>query len=176
MAAKQPAPKQPPTVNQPKEKKVGTIEHYYPKVHAASVGLQGDLKLGDQIHIKGHGDDLRENVVSMQIDHKPIQEGHAGQHIGLEVPMKVHKKAEVFKVQRAKAAPKKPAKGAKAKPASRKAAKKAPKRAKKAAKKASRTKRPAAKRAKGKRKAAKKTSRKAAKRPAKGAPKRAARK
>jgi translation elongation factor EF-1alpha len=161
-------------VKAPKEKKVGVVEHYYPKVHAASVGLQGDLKLGDQVHIVGHGDDLRENVVSMQIDHKPIKEGHAGDHIGLEVPWKVHKKAEVFKVEADRPAAKKaakkagkPAKAAK-KPARKAAAKKAPKRAKaarkparKAAKKPAR--KAAAKKAPKRAKAAKDASRKAAK-------------
>ncbi|MEA3144491.1 MAG: hypothetical protein QOG31_1815 [Thermoplasmata archaeon] len=125
----------------PKERKVGTIEHYYPKVHAASVGLEGDLKLGDTIHIKGHGDDLTGKVASMQLDHVPIQEGHAGQHIGVQVRKKVHEKAEVFKVVQAPA--KKAAKKA-AKKTVRKAAKKAGKKiarktaAKKAPRKAAR--------------------------------------
>jgi translation elongation factor EF-1alpha len=142
----------------PKESKVGTVEHYYPKVHAASVGLEGDLKLGDTVHIKGHGDDVREKVSSMQIDHKPIQEGHAGDHIGLQVPTKVHEKAEVFKVEKAPAAPK--AKKAAAKKAPKRAAKKAPRKAAKKARKAAR-----------KPKRAKKAAKK---RGAKKAPKRAA--
>ncbi|MEA3202503.1 MAG: hypothetical protein QOI63_169 [Thermoplasmata archaeon] len=146
----------------PKEKKVGTIEHYYPKVHAASVGLEGDLKLGDTIHIKGHGDDLTGKVGSMQLDHVPIQEGHAGQHIGVQVRKKVHKKADVFKVLPAptpkKAAKKAPRKAAKAARKPKKAAKKAPKRATKAGKAPKRAKRAA--KAKPK-KAAKRTAGKA---------------
>jgi translation elongation factor EF-1alpha len=148
----------------PKERKVGTVEHYYPKVHAASVGLEGDLKLGDTVHIQGHGDDLRERVSSMQVDHVPIQEGHAGQHIGLQVPRKVHEKAEVFKVEKS-AAPKKE------KPKAAKAPRKAAKKAKKSARKPQRAARKAPKRVK--KKAAKKSkSGKAAKKAGKARRKR----
>ncbi len=147
----------------PKEKKVGTIEHYYPKVHAASVGLEADLKLGDTVHIQGHGDDIRGKVTSMQIDHVPIAEGHAGQHIGLQVPRKVHKKADVFKVEPAPAAAAAPAAKPKVAKKAKKAAKKAAQKPAKAAKKAKKAAKP--------RKAAKKKSKKAKAR--KAAPRRA---
>lgn len=139
------------------EKHVGTVEHYYPKVQAAAVKLDGDLKVGDTIHIQGHSDDYTEKVTSMQLDHAPVAEGHAGQSVGVGVPVKVHEHSEVLKVAKAaKPTPKKVARKAPKKPA-RKA-----KRAKKA-KSAKRGKK--AKKAKGKRKAAK-PRRRAGKRPA----------
>lgn len=153
----------------PKERKVGTVEHYYPKVQAASVGLEDDLKLGDTIHIKGHGDDLTEKVTSMQLDHRPIQEGHAGQHIGVQVPQKVHEKAEVFKVEKAaaaraapKKAPKKAAKKTARRPkAAKRTAKKAPRKAARKPKKAARK---AAKHARKAKRTAKRAAPKKAKR------------
>jgi hypothetical protein len=78
------------------EKLVGKVEHYYPKAHAAAVALTGRLKIGDQIHIVGHGDDLREEVTSLQLDHKPIQEGRPGQHVGLYVAERVHEGDDVL--------------------------------------------------------------------------------
>ena len=121
------------------EEHVGTVEHYYPKVKAAAVKLDADLKLGDTIHIQGATDDYTEKVTSMQLDHAPIQEGHAGQSIGVRVPVKVHEHSEVTKVPPGGAA--KSAKAPKApkapKKAAKKPAKKAPKRGKaKKAKKA----------------------------------------
>jgi hypothetical protein len=119
----------------PPEEHVGTVEHYYPKVKAAAVKLDADLKLGDTIHIKGHSDDYTEKVTSMQLDHEPIQAGHPGESVGVRVPVKVHEHSEVTKVlapkpaaraaaPKARKAAKAPARGA------RKAAKKAPKRGK----------------------------------------------
>lgn len=141
----------------PPEEHVGTVEHYYPKVKAAAVKLDADLKLGDTIHIKGHSDDHTEKVTSMQLDHEPIQAGHPGESVGVRVPVKVHEHSEVTKVVAPKAAAPKP-KAAKPKKA---AAKKAPKRSKKAARKA--PKRRKAKKAKPAKKA-RKAARKAPKR------------
>ena len=117
------------------EKPVGKVEHYYPKAKAAAVGLTGDLKVGDDIHIVGHGDDVRAKVKSLQLDHEPIESGRAGQHIGVGLAKKVHEGDDVLVVSGAakpaaaarKAAPKKAAKSKPAKKAARK-----PKRAKKA--------------------------------------------
>lgn len=128
------------------EKPVGKVEHYYPKAQAAAVGLTGDLKVGDDIHIVGHGDDVRTKVKSLQLDHEPIAAGHAGQHIGVGLAKKVHEGDDVLVVRGppksaapARKAPKKAArkpKKAKAKKAARK-----PRRVKKAARKPKRAKR-----------------------------------
>ncbi|MEA3166220.1 MAG: hypothetical protein QOJ26_1089 [Thermoplasmata archaeon] len=129
------------------EKRVGKVEHYYPKVQAAAVHLTKKVKVGDQVHIVGHGDDFKEKVTSLQLDHEPIQEGKPGQSVGLWVKERVHKGDDVLLVtsdkakpkakaakrpKRAKAKPKR-AKAKRAKP-SRKAARKAPRRKSKARK------------------------------------------
>ena len=129
------------------ETPVGKVEHYYPKVKAAAVRLNKRVKVGDKVHIVGHGDDFTEKVTSMQLDHQPIQEGAPGQSIGLWVKERVHEGDDVLLVED------KPKRTAKPKAAAK--PRKAPKRKAKAAKKA--------KKAKPRRKAAK--SRKAAKRP-----------
>jgi hypothetical protein len=112
------------------EKPVGKVEHYYPKAKAAAVGLTGDLKVGDDIHIVGHGDDVRTKVKSLQLDHAPVEAGHAGQHIGVGLAKKVHEGDDVLVVSaKPQAAKPRAAKKAAGRP-------RAPKRAKKAAKKA----------------------------------------
>jgi putative protease len=138
------------------EKKAGKVEHYYPKVQAAAVKLTKKVKVGDQVHIVGHGDDFKEKVTSLQLDHEPIQEGKPGQSVGLWVKERVHEGDDVLLVEPDKAKPKKAAK-----PKARKAK---PKRAK-------------AKRAKPSRKASKKAPRRKAKaRKAKSKPKKGKRK
>src|SRR5688572_29614953 len=120
------------------EKPVGKVEHYYPKVQAAAVKLTKKVKVGDEVHIVGHGDDFKEKVTSLQLDHQPIQEGQPGQSVGLWVKDRVHKGDDVLlvtpddKAAKAKA----PTPKAKARPskAARKATKQRTKSAKAAAK------------------------------------------
>ena len=149
------------------EKPAGKVEHYYPKVQAAAVKLSKKVKLGDQVHIVGHGDDFKEKVTSLQLDHQPIQEGQPGQSVGLWVKERVHEGDDVLLITPdAKAV--KPKAKAMAKPSkAAKMAKKAKRKQAKAAKKAQRKTRKAAKRfgkalAKSQKKA-KKAKRKAAK-------------
>lgn len=148
------------------ERRVGKVEHYYPKVSAAAVRLSEKVKLGDKVHIVGHGDDFEEKVTSIQLDHQPIEEGKPGQSIGLWVKDRVHEGDDVLLVTggKAKAMPAKPRKASKsAKP--RKAPKrKAPKRSKKSSPRRksakSRKAKPAKRPARKSRKAARKSSKK----------------
>lgn len=87
------------------EKPIGKVEHYYPKVKAAAVRLTKGVKVGDEVHIVGHGDDFKEKVTSLQIDHKPIQEGQPGESVGLWVKERVHKGDDVLLVEPDKAKP-----------------------------------------------------------------------
>lgn len=92
------------------ERPVGKVEHYYPRVQAAAVRLSRKVKLGDRVHIVGHGDDFEEKVTSLQLDHKPIEEGKAGQSIGLWVKERVHEGDDVLLVTEEKAKPRKASK------------------------------------------------------------------
>jgi translation elongation factor EF-1alpha len=125
------------------EKPVGKVEHYYPKVNAAAVKLTRKVKVGDQVHIVGHGDDFTEEVTSLQLDHRPIREGQPGQSVGLWVKDRVHEGDDVLLVEpdgpsmplsakpKAQARKAKPAAKA-SRPKASKAAKRAPAKAKKA--------------------------------------------
>jgi putative protease len=82
----------------PKEKIVGIITHYFPKVSAGVVKLKAPLALGDNIKIKGHTTDFTQTVTSMQINHVPIQKAKRGQEIGLLVNYRVRKNDIVYKI------------------------------------------------------------------------------
>lgn len=79
--------------------KIGEVTHYFPHVNAAAVKLMKDgLKVGDEIYLKGHTTDFREKVLSIQLDHVPIQEGGKGQEIGLLVKQRVRMGDSVYRV------------------------------------------------------------------------------
>lgn len=80
------------------EKEIGKITHYFGKVSVGIIELTDDLKVGDNIHVKGAHDDFEQPVESMQIDHKDVQEGKPGDLVGIKVPQKVHPNDKVFKV------------------------------------------------------------------------------
>lgn len=82
----------------PMETRIGSVEHYYPKAQAAALALDAPLKVGDQIHIVGPRDDYWEEVVSLQVDHRPIPKARRGAHVGVWCPVKVHEGADVFKL------------------------------------------------------------------------------
>ena len=75
------------------EMQVGKITHYFGKIGVAVVEItSGSIKVGDEIHIKGHSTDFKEKVTSMQIEHDKVQVAEPGQSIGLKVaePVRAH--------------------------------------------------------------------------------------
>ncbi|MEO0300171.1 MAG: EF-Tu/IF-2/RF-3 family GTPase, partial [candidate division WOR-3 bacterium] len=58
----------------------------------------GELKKGDEIHIKGHTTDLNQKVESMQKEHKEIEVAFPGDEIGLKVIEHVREGDTVYKV------------------------------------------------------------------------------
>lgn len=81
------------------EKKIGMVSHYFSKIGVAAIKLtDGDLKTGDTIHIKGHTSDFTQNVDSIQIEHKDVQEAIMGSDIGITVVEHVREHDVVFKV------------------------------------------------------------------------------
>lgn len=81
-----------------KEKILGEVTHYFPKVRAGVIKLKAPLKVGDIVRIKGHTTDFKQAIVSMQIDRVSIQQAKKGDEIGLLVKSRVRKKDLVYKV------------------------------------------------------------------------------
>lgn len=79
--------------------KVGEVTHYFPHVKAAAILILKDsIKVGDQIYLKGHTTDFKEKIVSIQLEHQPIEEGKKGQEIGLLVKDRVRIGDSVYKL------------------------------------------------------------------------------
>lgn len=81
------------------EVKIGMVSHYFGKVNVAAIDLtDGDLAVGDTIHIKGHTSDFTEKVESMQIDRVDVPKAEKGQGVGIRVSEHARVGDEVFKV------------------------------------------------------------------------------
>lgn len=84
-------------IKKPKEKIIGIVTHYFPKVMAGVVKLKAPLSVGDKIKIKGHTTDFTQAVNSMQIDHVPITKAKIGDEVGLLVNSRVRGNDKVYK-------------------------------------------------------------------------------
>jgi translation elongation factor EF-1alpha len=80
------------------EKKIGEITHYFSHIPAGIIKLTDTLKIGDKVHFKGATTDLEQEITSMQVDHKDIEEAKAGDEVGVKVTDRVREEDEVFLV------------------------------------------------------------------------------
>ncbi len=67
------------------EEQVGKIIHYYDKIGVGVVRLEGGLKAGDAIHVKGKVTDFEQTVESMQLEHESVKSGKKGQEVALKL-------------------------------------------------------------------------------------------
>ena len=79
-------------------KEVGEVFSYYSEIEVAAIKLNGKLKVGDKINIKGHTTDFEQDVNSMQIGHKKVDEAKKGDDVGIKVLDKVRKHDIVYKI------------------------------------------------------------------------------
>ena len=81
------------------EVKIGKVTHYFGKIGVAAIEItEGELKVGDTIHIVGHTSDFMQKVHSMQIEHEDVEKVAAGQSIGIRVDEHAREHDEVFLV------------------------------------------------------------------------------
>jgi selenocysteine-specific translation elongation factor len=80
------------------EEEIGTVSDFFAHPVVAGIELTGTLKVGDQIHIKGHTTDLEMTVNSMQINNVNVTEAKRGDSVGVKVTERVRRGDHVFKV------------------------------------------------------------------------------
>jgi putative protease len=79
------------------ETQIGIITHYFGKLGVAAVKVvNGELKVGDRIRIKGSTTDVEQVVDSMQIDRDSVTDALPGQEVGIKVADKVRVDDGVF--------------------------------------------------------------------------------
>lgn len=79
------------------EKKIGEVFHYYDRIGVAALKLDGELRVGDTIHIKGKVTDFKQKVNSIQIEGKVVSSAKKGADVGLKVDNPVKAKDEILK-------------------------------------------------------------------------------
>ena len=80
------------------EMPVGYVTHYYTRLGVAVVKLQGELDVGDTIHVDGLSTNTIQRVDSMQMNHRPIAVGHPGELIAVKVGDRVREHDTVYKL------------------------------------------------------------------------------
>ena len=95
-AAKPLSPPPPPLPGE----RIGTVTHYYGNVSVAVIKLESaSLRVGDNIHIRGHTSDFSQRVESLQIGHAPVSEVGPNDDFGLKVIAHVREHDIVYKVK-----------------------------------------------------------------------------
>lgn len=81
------------------EVKIGHVTDYFAKINVVAIQIdEGELNVGDTIHIKGHTTDLTFKLESMQLEHKPVSKAIVGYSIGIKVPDRVRRTDTVYKI------------------------------------------------------------------------------
>jgi len=82
------------------EEKIGIVEHFFTKIGVAAIRItDGELKIGDTIHIVGATTDFKQKVESMQINKQPVDVAKPGDEIGIKVIDRVREHDVVYKVK-----------------------------------------------------------------------------
>jgi U32 family peptidase len=81
------------------EAEVGTVNKYFDKIGVGMIQVaQGELSVGDTIHIKGNSTDLTVTISSIQVQRQPVQTAKPGEEAGIKLDNKVRQKDKVYKV------------------------------------------------------------------------------
>ena len=80
------------------EEKIGVITHYFTHINVAVIKItNGELNVGDVIHVVGAHTDFTQTVDRMEIDRNPIESAKTGQEIGMKVQERVREHDVVYK-------------------------------------------------------------------------------
>jgi translation initiation factor IF-2 len=81
------------------EQLIGKVTHYFGKAQVAGIEItEGELKVGDTIHVRGHTSDFTQTIDSMQIDRAPVETARVGDLIGIRVVEHAREHDEVYRV------------------------------------------------------------------------------
>ena len=76
---------------------IGTVTHYFSHLSVAAVEVNGPLRVGERIHVKGHTTDLVQTVDSMQVDHTAIEQAQPGDDVALHVDDHVRDRDKIYR-------------------------------------------------------------------------------
>ncbi|MBI5127492.1 translation elongation factor-like protein [Candidatus Roizmanbacteria bacterium] len=81
------------------DQKVGTVSHYYNHLGVAIIEVEAPFSVGDTLKFVKHEEELfKQQVASIQVEHKQIVKAEKKMSVGIKVDKLVHENVEVFKV------------------------------------------------------------------------------
>lgn len=82
------------------EEQVGVIVKFFSKPSVAAVEVMGKgMKKGDMLRYRGHTTDFSEQVMSLEVDNKAVEECKAGDLVGIKVRERARENDKVYKVE-----------------------------------------------------------------------------
>jgi len=88
-----------PVVKPPPGERIGIVTHYFNHLSVAVVKVEsGTLRVGDNIHFRGHTTDFGQRVESLQVNHAPVTEVGRNDDFGMKVRDHVRVNDVVYKV------------------------------------------------------------------------------
>lgn len=89
-----------PVVKPPPGERIGVVTHYFRHLSVAVVKLEsGMLRVGDNIHFRGHTTDFGQRVESLQINHASVTAAGPNDDFGLKVREHTRENDVVYKVK-----------------------------------------------------------------------------
>ena len=100
-AVKKPKLAKKPASPPPPGDRIGVVTHYFSHLSVAVVKLDPGtaLRVGDNIHIKGHTSDFGQRVESLQVGHAPVSEVGPDDDFGMKVAAHAREHDVVYKVR-----------------------------------------------------------------------------
>ncbi len=80
------------------EEEIGKVIHYYDRAGVAVVRLSGALAVGDKIKIVKADREFGDTISSMQVDHKNVSAGQAGEEVAIKISEPTKEGARVIKL------------------------------------------------------------------------------
>jgi translation elongation factor EF-1alpha len=81
------------------EQLIGKVTHYFGKAQVAAIEItDGELHVGDTIHVVGHTSDFTQKIDSMQIEHAAVPVAKVGDQIGIQVAQHAREHDQVYRV------------------------------------------------------------------------------
>ena len=88
-----------PVVEPPPGERIGVVTHYFNHLSVAVVKVEsGTLRVGDNIHFRGHTTDFGQRIESLQVNHAPVAAVGPRDDFGMKVRDHVREHDVVYKV------------------------------------------------------------------------------
>ena len=79
------------------EEQVGKVTNFYVKISVAAIEVTaGVVRIGDELHFRGHTTDFQDTVASMEMENQPVDEARPGDEVGIKVKERVRENDRVY--------------------------------------------------------------------------------